>query len=100
VILPGSESATEVQPTTATLNANVNPEGHPVSYRFEYGTTDAYGSFVEGTMSASGFEGEALEAKLSGLSTRTTYHFRVVATDSERDVRARPDVQHAAATPN
>ncbi len=32
------EHATDVEPTTATLNATVNPEGYPTEYRFEYGT--------------------------------------------------------------
>ncbi len=43
LVLDGSESASEVQPTTATLGASVNPEGSPTEYHFEYGTTTAYG---------------------------------------------------------
>ncbi len=42
-VLLGSESAGEVQPTSATLAAKVNPEGAPAEYHFEYGTTTAYG---------------------------------------------------------
>ncbi len=43
LVLAGSESASEVQPTTAVLGASVNPEGALTEYHFEYGTTTGYG---------------------------------------------------------
>jgi DNA-binding beta-propeller fold protein YncE len=43
LVLPGSETATKIQPTTATLGATINPEGAATEYHFEYGTTTAYG---------------------------------------------------------
>ena len=40
-----TKAASGVTQTTATLNATVNPEGGEVSdCKFEYGTTEAYGS--------------------------------------------------------
>jgi hypothetical protein len=42
-VVLGSESASKVEPTTATLGALVNPEGAATEYHFEYGTTAAYG---------------------------------------------------------
>ena len=42
-VLLGSQTATEIQPTSAELGAMINPEGAPTTYHFEYGTTTAYG---------------------------------------------------------
>ena len=39
-----TQPATTVTSASATLNANVNPNGGPVSVYFEYGTTTAYGN--------------------------------------------------------
>jgi hypothetical protein len=80
--LAGSDVAGLLQPTTATLNALLNPEGRETSYHFEYGTTNGYGaSTPPGTLEA-GFEDQPVSAELNSLSTRTTYHFRVVASNS------------------
>ncbi len=80
--LAGSDTASKLQPTTATLNALLNPEGKETSYHFEYGTTSGYGaSTPPGTLEA-GFEDGPVSAELSGLLPRTTYHFRVVASNS------------------
>ncbi len=88
----GKEFTAEVNTSKATLGALVNPGGAPTSFRFEYGTTDAYGQTAplpEGSV------GENLTlhtvwAGLSGLSPGTTYHYRVVAT-SELGTVVGPD---------
>jgi hypothetical protein len=78
-----SESAGELQPTTVTINAVVNPEGHETTYHIEYGTTASYGSSTSpATLGGSAFEDEPVSVALSGLQPRTTYHFRVVAVNS------------------
>ncbi|HEY7831845.1 MAG TPA: hypothetical protein VIC06_14880 [Solirubrobacteraceae bacterium] len=79
----GSESAGELQPTAATVNATVNPEGHETSYSFEYGTSEAYGaSTTPVALTGESFEDQPASAALSELQPRTLYHFRVVATDN------------------
>jgi hypothetical protein len=91
VVRPGSELASEVDPTTAVLHASVNPEVNPkgqeVEYLFEYGTSactpGSCGSATKKDTLEPSFEGDAVEAPLSGLKPKTTYHFRIVATDSE-----------------
>jgi hypothetical protein len=48
---------------------------------FEYGTTTSYGL----TTAAQSHAGSAylnINAHISGLTTQTTYHFRIVATNS------------------
>jgi hypothetical protein len=83
LVEPGSASATEVLPTAAMLQATVNPEGHETTYHFDYGPTPSYGvSTPESASIGASFEGQSASAPLSGLQPRTTYHFRVVATNS------------------
>jgi hypothetical protein len=78
-----AQSTSELQPTTAAVNAMVNPEGHASSYHVEYGTSVAYGSSTPPVaLGGSGFEDEPVSVALSGLQPRTTYHFRVVASNS------------------
>ncbi|GAJ01582.1 unnamed protein product, partial [marine sediment metagenome] len=54
--------------------------GASTTYYFEYGTT--YGSTTTETDAGSGTEEVSVSADLTGLSEGTTYHFRLVATNS------------------
>src|SRR5882762_9936954 len=40
------ESALNVAGTSATLQAKIDPQGSETTYRFEYGTSEAYGSQI------------------------------------------------------
>ena len=71
-----------VSDNSATLSGSVNPNGAPTSYRFEYGTTTAYGATTPATDAGSGAGAVAAGATVSGLSPGTTYHYRVVATNA------------------
>lgn len=85
------EVATDILPTTATLKARLDPEGKETTYHFEYGTDAGYGqSTLIGTLAA-GFYDETIEASLSGLTPSTTYHFRLIAEDSEGRITNGPD---------
>lgn len=72
-------------PTSAKLAGYVNPNSSPTTYRFEYGTTDAYGaqspSELEPFVGAGGSP-VAVKANLSGLQPDTVYHYRIVATNA------------------
>jgi hypothetical protein len=78
-----TEQATAVTPTSATLNAKVNPNGGKVTAcKFEYGTTISYGKTAACTTLPG--EGEFLvpvSASVTGL-TNTIYHFRISATNT------------------
>jgi phospholipase C len=82
---------TQVRQTTATLNANVDPNGVTVSEcRFEYGTSPFYEASTPCMPSpGAGSAAVAVSAKLEGLVPETGYHFRIVATN-----------EHGAATGN
>jgi hypothetical protein len=78
-----STSGEEVQPTSVAVDGLVNPEGHETTYHVEYGTTAAYGSSTTpATLGGSEFEDEPVSVPLGGLQPNTTYHFRVVASNS------------------
>ncbi len=79
-----TEGATAITQTTASLGGSVNPNSGEVSAcEFEYGTTTAYGSIVPCMPPpGSGSSAEAISASLTGLSASTTYHFRLLATNS------------------
>jgi hypothetical protein len=77
------EFAAEVTTSEAKLGALVNPGGIQTTYRFEYGTTTAYGQstpFPEGSV-GEGVTSHAVWAAASSLAPGTTYHYRVVATN-------------------
>jgi hypothetical protein len=73
-----------VTPTSATLNAKVNPNASEVSKcTIEYGTTTSYGSSAPCAPSpGSGTSPVAVSASVTGLTSGTTYHFRVSATNA------------------
>jgi phospholipase C len=77
-------AATAVGPSSATLNATVNPNGADVSdCHFDYGTSIAYGSSVPcAALPGSGSSPVPVSAALSGLVSNTVYHFRIVATNA------------------
>lgn len=84
-VLALSDNPSNVTRHGGTIHATINPEGLPTTYRFEYGTSTAYGTYVpaSGESSAgSGIGNVEVEAKLSGLTLGQTYHYRVSATNS------------------
>ena len=77
-----TNAASGVTATTATANANVNPNGQATTVAFAYGPTTSYGSTTTPQTLAAGSSAVAVGAGLTGLTGNTTYHFRVVATNS------------------
>lgn len=83
-----SESSTNVATTTATLQAQINPDGVDTTYHFEYGPTTSYGTSVPipDADLGSGTTDQLASQDITGLAASTTYHFRVVATNSQATV--------------
>jgi hypothetical protein len=81
-----TDPVTEVHRTDVTLNATMDPDGNTTHYYFEWGKTRRYGNTsasppgTELPTSAPGDQHPSAVA--AGLQTETTYHYRVVATDS------------------
>jgi hypothetical protein len=80
------ESVLDVASTSATLQATIDPEGSETTYRFEYGTSEAYGASlpIPDGLVGSGSAGVTVSAHLQGLSPSTTYHYRVLALVGSR----------------
>jgi len=76
--------ATSLTAGSEQLHATVDPDGGEVTdCHFEYGLSTAYGSSVPcGGSVGSGTSPVAVAAKAPALSSFTTYHFRVVASNS------------------
>ncbi len=70
--------------TTAILSGTVDPLGNATTYRFEYGTTAAYGSTVPVPDAPAGADTTQHNESqpVTGLAPGTTYHFRLVATNA------------------
>jgi hypothetical protein len=78
------ESASNIASSSATLVGQVNPEGTETTYRFEYGTSEAYDASVpvpDGSAGA-GTGAAPVQAHTQTLQPHTTYHFRLVATNA------------------
>jgi hypothetical protein len=73
--------ATLIASYSATLNGSVDPHGLTTTVYFQYGTTTSYGS-TSASQIMTGDTYQAVSANISGLTGSTTYHFRIVATNS------------------
>jgi hypothetical protein len=94
-----TDAATNVRATSATLNGTAGPNvagGDPTQYFFEYGKTTAYGSRTPtGTIGScpAGITppspycntpaSQPVSAKISRLKPCTTYHFQLIASNSD-----------------
>ncbi len=73
--------ATLIATFSATLNGSLDPHGLTTTVSFQYGTTTSYGS-TTAMQTQTGNTYRNISANISGLMASTTYHFRIVATNS------------------
>lgn len=76
----GASSA--ITDTQASLAGTVNPQGQLTSYAFQYGTTTDYGQQSALSSAGSGAADVPVTTDLAGLTSGTTYHYRVIATNA------------------
>src|SRR5262245_12973695 len=86
-----SESASNITDTTATVNATIIPSGFDTTCQFQYVNDAAFQASGYGTATSvdcspfdlgSSFDQQNTSANVTGLKPKTTYHFRVVATNA------------------
>jgi len=78
-----TDAASAVTASGATLNGTVNANNDSTFVTFEYGLDTSYGTTSKATPNTvTGSTDTAVSLTLSGLSTNTTYHYRVVAVNS------------------
>ena len=69
--------------TAATLNGTCTPGGiYEAAVSFQYGTTTSYGSQTAVTQEGPGLASRSASITVGGLAANTTYHFRMIATDT------------------
>jgi hypothetical protein len=71
--------------SSATLRGTVNPGGLQTTYHFEYGTTTSYGGRAPLTydpVAGNGGIARSVSVGAKALAPGTTYHYRIVATNS------------------
>lgn len=80
--------AANVTDTSADLHAQIVPGVVDTTYHFDWGTTTAYGNSIPipDADIGTGTSAVAVTQGLSGLSTETTYHFRLVASNSDGSI--------------
>ena len=73
--------ATLIMSHSARLNGAVDPHGLTTTVYFQYGRTISYGSRTPNQIKT-GNNYQNVTANISGLTAHTTYHFRVVGTNT------------------
>jgi sugar lactone lactonase YvrE len=81
-VMVTTKPASPVLVTEATLRAAIDPGGLPAGYHFEYGESEAYGHSTQDGEIAAGEGPVDISASIFGLTPDTTYHFRIVASNS------------------
>jgi hypothetical protein len=75
-------AAEGITTSSAVVNGTVNPNGADTTYHVDYGTTSAYGLTTPESAAITGTDPVAVKVTLSKLTSNTTYHYRVVATNA------------------
>ena len=75
-------TASSVSGSAATLNASVNPNGDSAQVFFQYGSTASYGGTTSTTTIPLGLTTTPVAISLAGLTSGSTYHFRVEAVNT------------------
>jgi hypothetical protein len=78
------EFASDVNRSTAKIEALINPAGEDTTYRFEYGPDSSYGTSFPVPDADIGSRDEEVSVSdmLTGLQPDFTYHYRVVASNA------------------
>jgi hypothetical protein len=77
--------ASNVTLTTATVSGTIDAEGLETSYELDFGTDTTYGTSIYGEAGASA-EPIELSVPLKNLAPGATYHYRIVAINSDGKV--------------
>ncbi len=79
--IPVTGPANSITTTTATLNGTINPDGAATSGSFVWGLTSAYGNSTPIPQLPAGLGAVAVSGSLSLLSSRTVYHYAILAAN-------------------
>ena len=79
--LVATGNASNVEQNTATVTGTVDPEGSRATYEFQVGVDTGYGVEIFGS-AGSGTQSEPFTVTLNDLQPATTYHYRLLATNT------------------
>jgi hypothetical protein len=85
--------------TSATASGTVNPGGVSTNWFFEYGTSTSYGRRTPTRTAGAGTANVGVSAALTGLAPGTTYHYRLVATNTDGTTRGADGIFTTTSTP-
>src|SRR4051794_31700936 len=68
--------------SSVTVAGSVNPNGLTTTYAVQFGTTTGYGLQTDAVTLPAGTDVQAVSRILTGLRQGTTYHYRLIATNS------------------
>jgi hypothetical protein len=74
--------AVDISPNAARVTGALNPRGLVTTWYFQYGKTKSYGTRTTAQDAGSGNGRVPVGAQLVNLTHKTTYHYRLVATNS------------------
>jgi len=78
-----TSNATNILSNGVTLNGAVTANGLSTNVSFEYGTSTSYGNTITANQSPlTGYSETNVSASINGLAIGTTYHFRIIASNS------------------
>jgi hypothetical protein len=84
--------AVGVTSAQATLSGSLTPGGiYEAGYSFQYGLNTSYGSQTAAIQVGPGLATQAASAAIGGLASNTTYHYRIVVTDTNGTTRLGTD---------
>ena len=91
---------------SATLKGSLNPHGLSTTFHFQYGTTTSYG-LTTAPQTQTGDTFRPVSAHINSLTAHTTYHFRIVASNtagtrfgSDRTFTTLPQPDFQSSQPN
>jgi hypothetical protein len=91
--------SSNVSDSAATLYGFVNPNGEETTYAFQYGTSTSYGSQTTLAPAGKGTESMKVTQSISGLTAKTTYHYRIIATNPSGTVQGEDQTFTTASPP-
>jgi Fibronectin type III domain len=92
-------SASSITSSSAIVSGTVNPNGDATMYAFQYGTTTGFGHETTLTSAGSGDTPSSVSASVTGLTSGTTYYYRIIALNGSGTATGLPLTFKTTGTP-
>jgi phosphodiesterase/alkaline phosphatase D-like protein len=92
-------SASAITSSSAIVSGTINPNGDATMYAFQYGTTTGFGHETTLTSAGSGDTPSTVSASITGLTSGSTYHYRIIALNGSGTATGLPLTFKTTGTP-